>query len=379
MANIKVIFSALAAVCVLSAVSCNKPIQPTPTPEPEPEPTPTPVDPTGPVNGQDDEGYTWADTDWDKDPGDDPTPTPIPENALVTGTYNVLSAIARSSCPNNTWERAKGPIVSIIKDMDADVMTLNELEKTAIDYLSAELAGYELITKPNVGGICNWAPGILYKTSRMQKLEDGIFWLSDPEPSALITQESKYSYTDPVSGATYSSDSHRCCVWARLKDTKSGKEFYYLASHPIYSKAEEDASSLRDTEKGLSGASCLSLVRQAAILNKDGIDMIVAGDMNTSAGKTGYRMLVSDGWKDCFYLAASSNVLDVNTALEPGTSPGYDPASYQYKETSRIDHVFVSGFGVFSYKHIRTMYDNPVDGPRYPSDHLPVRVEISQN
>lgn len=376
MANIKVGLSIIVTVCSLLFASCDKPVQPSPIP---PDPKPAPEDLSDTLINQSGEEYTWVTTDWDKDPWEDPLPpAPIPENALVAGTYNILSAVGRSNCPNNTWDCAKEAIASIIKEMQVDIMTLNELEQIAVNYLREELSDYELIVKPNMGGTCNWAPGIIYKPTRLQKLIDGIFWLSDPEPSALVTTESAYSYTDPVSGAKYESDSHRCCVWARFKDLKSGKEFYYLASHPIYSKTEEDASSLRDTEEGLSGASCLSLVRQAAILNTDGLDMIVAGDMNTCAGKTGYRMLVSTGLKDCFYVAAASNVLDVDTALEPGTSPGYNPAHYQYRETSRIDHVFVAGFDVFSYKTIRTMYDNPVDGKIYPSDHIPVRVEISQ-
>ena len=154
--------------------------------------------PTGKTASSLYEAFSWGEGPWSDTVGPDDGQdsgelTPIVGTVLCTGTYNILSPSARQSCPNNSWERAKTAISDILLEMKPDVMALNELESTSINYLKNVLTDYELLVQPNTGGTFNWAPGILYNAERLVKEEDGLFWLSDPEPSALITEEGAYS------------------------------------------------------------------------------------------------------------------------------------------------------------------------------------------
>lgn len=296
---------------------------------------------------------------------------------LSVGTYNILSSTGRSSCPNNTWDAARATISSIIMDMDCDVMSINELGSKEIEYLKTTLSGYSWVTYKNNGSTYSYAPGIIYKGSRLEKLSDGIFWLSDPEAKELITTRSAYSYTDPKDGIVYSASEIRVCVWAIFKDTVTGKEFCWFAPHP-HIRSTDAQSSLANTTTCLNAGNIRSLVQQIPYVNIKNLPIVVAGDMNTRTGHVSYtEVLAKTGWVNTFDAAVDAMVMDPTTATRRGTNPGYAPDSYSYTETQRIDHVFIDGFTVKSYKTFFTTYLNTVDNLNYhPSDHLPIKVTI---
>lgn len=373
MADFKII-AALAWASTMLLSACH---QPAGVPEVPPDEPSVPTEKTASSLY---EAFSWGEGPWSDTVGPDDGQdsgelTPIVGTVLCTGTYNILSPSARQSCPNNSWERAKTAISDILLEMKPDVMALNELESTSINYLKNVLTDYELLVQPNTGGTFNWAPGILYNAERLVKEEDGLFWLSDPEPSALITEEGAYSYFDPVSASTYSAGSHRCCIWALFKDIKTNGRFYFFATHLNFSETESK-SSLCNTIVALNPANCRSLMRQIDFVNDGGLPFIVAGDMNNYSTELGYRLLTSGKWVDSFYAAADDGRLDSYTALHPGTAPGVNPLKYRYDEMTRVDHVFTSGFRIASYESIFAKYDNPDDGLIHPSDHIPVKVGL---
>lgn len=305
-------------------------------------------------------------------PGDS---TIVVSDHLAVGTYNILYANGRSKCPNNTWDAAKVSISSIIMDMDCDVMSLDELGTTEIEYLRKALTGYEWITKANTGGKFSYAPGIIYRSSRLKKLSDGIFWLSDPDAKSLVTTESAYKYVDPASGTTYKASSGRVCVWAVFRDLVTEKEFCWFAPHP-HIRGDDQNSSLSETTTCLNAGNIRSLVKQIPYVNVNNLPIIVAGDMNTWSGHVSYTQVFSKtNWSNAFNAAIEANVRDATTAIRPGTHPGLNPGSYSYPESTRIDHIYYCGFSIKSYKSLFNTYVNAVDKLKYhPSDHLPIKV-----
>lgn len=304
----------------------------------------------------------------------------IDEYCLTVGTYNILASNARSDAGNNTWDEAKGTLSSIITSMGCDVMTLNELESTGIAYLQGQLEGYEWVLKPNYNGGYAFAPGIIYRTERIEKLADGIFWLSVPDAASLQTTQGCYSYwdTENYNGLLpdeHKANEHRCCVWARFKDKVSGKEFYFFASHPEIRGLDLD-SSKANTLDCLNAGNCRSLAAQVPLVNTEGLPFIVAGDMNTWSGHISYTVFEGAGWTSAFDAAAEADCLSPICVNRPGTDIG--KSSYDYSESRRIDHVFNNGFNVLSYDTIFTQYTNTTDGKKYyPSDHLPVKVRLN--
>lgn len=296
---------------------------------------------------------------------------------LGVGTYNILNSTGRTKSPNNTWDAAKATISSIIMDMDCDVMSIDELGSTEIEYLHRTLTGYEWITKANAGGKISYAPGIIYRPSRLEKLSDGIFWLSDPDAESLVTTEGAYKYVDPADGTTYKASSGRVCVWAIFRDLVTGKEFCWFAPHP-HIRGDDENSSLAETTTCLNAGNLRSLVKQIPYVNVNNLPIVVAGDMNTWSGHVSYiEVLSKTGWSSAFDSAIDSNVMDATTALKPGTNQGYNPANYSYAESRRIDHIYYDGFSIKSYKSVFNTYVNVVDKLNYhPSDHLPVKVTL---
>ena len=300
---------------------------------------------------------------------------------IIAGTYNILSAAGRADCPNNTWEASKSCIASIIRDMDCDVMTLNELSDTECKDLGGILSGYSWITKENSynGGkyVMSYCPGIIYKPSRLEKIEDGIFWLCDADADHLITDNKtgRYSYTDPEDGTVYSASQSRCCVWARFRDLVTGKELLWFAPHP-HIRGDDSNSSLAGTTTCLNSGNIRSLLKQIPLVNTGNLPYIVAGDFNTTPSHVSYqKLLYPSEMKDAMEEAIKAGAIDPVTATKPNTNPGYNPP-YPFADPKRMDFLWLKGFGVLSYKHIYTMYNNPVDGERLPSDHVPVKIKI---
>ena len=93
--------------------------------------------------------------------------------------------------------------------------------------------------------------------------------------------------------------------------------------------------------------------------------------MNTYSGHISYQVFSNSGWTDSFNAASAAKCLDEDTRKEPGTDIGLGP-EYVRTEARRIDFVLYDGFEVRSYSNIFTKYNGV-----YPSDHLPIRVELS--
>lgn len=314
-----------------------------------------------------------------------------PDNVLFdtqlfsAGTYNILAASGRSDCPANTWDAAKASIASIIMNMDCDIMTLNELCSTEVDDISAMISGYSWVTKNNSYKSAqgcyemSYCPGIIYKSMRFEKIDDGIFWLCDPDTDHLITDNKTgaYQYTDPADGTVYKAGQARCCVWAKFNDLVTGRDFYWFAPHP-HIRGTDSASSLAATETCLNAGNVRSLLKQIPYVNTEGLPYIVAGDFNTQPAHVTYKsVLAKTDLVNAFESALENGVLDPTTAVKPSTNPGYMPQNYSYGASGRIDHIYTSGFVTRSYRHIYTMYDNGTDGRRFPSDHIPVRTVMS--
>ena len=293
---------------------------------------------------------------------------------LSVGTYNIQASSARNNTTGYSWNDAKGSIVEIISEMGCDVMTINELFNTEVNYLKSSLQNYEWILHANNNGEYDFAPGIIYQPRRLEKLADGIFWLSDPNASTLKTIQSSYSYYDDENYSGLLPDKkdagYRCCVWSKFKDNITSKEFYYFATHPATRGADSEASKA-NTLECLNAGNIRSLAAQIPLVNTENLPFIIAGDMNTYTGHISYTVFENAGWKDAFISASSANCLDAESKLYPGTNVGSDPDDYIQTENRRIDFVLYDGFEVCSYQNIFTKKKEA-----YPSDHLPIKVRM---
>lgn len=303
------------------------------------------------------------------------------DNRLTIGTYNILSGSNRSSAGENTWDNAKSSIASIINGMKCDIMTLNELNANDISYLADMLPDYSWVLKKNYITYLYYPivsqekyqnlPGIIYRDDRLELKLSGLFYLNDPEPASLVTRCGKYSYE--YNNTTYSAPAGLCCQYALFQDKMTEKEFWWFAAH-LNIRSTDKETPFYNTAASLNSVSARSLVAQVnMLLASHPAPFVVAGDMNACPGTYGYDTVLMGKWKEMRDLAGLPDD-------DSGTCPGVLPGKYSYKKTLFIDHLMCSPSAVLvhNYSNILTKYTNPVDGLEYhPSDHIPVRAQIS--
>lgn len=295
---------------------------------------------------------------------------------LDIGTYNILSGSNRTSAGNNTWDSAKSSIASIIYDMKCDIMTLNEMNANDITYLSGMLKDYSWVTKKNYINTQTSenkyqnAPAIIYDSKRLKERYSGIFWLNDPEPTALITHSGRYVYH--YEGKEYAAPAGICCVFALFADKKTDREFWWFATHLNIRSTDKDTP-YANTAYSLNSVSARSLTAQVKmVLALYPAPFIVAGDMNACPTVYGYDIVLKGEWNEARDIAG---LPEDNS----GTCPGFNPKGYSYSKTLFIDHIMCDEdkVCVLDYGKVMTKYVNTADGLEYhPSDHVPVKARI---
>lgn len=324
-----------------------------------------------------------------------------PANGLRIGTYNVWSDKDRESkigertdfYQYRTWNYAKDAVASLIAAMDCDVICFNEITSNTCDYensaslrkaVEAYTSDYTFsINWPNSIDQSWWrtkeeytyANGFAYKGSVVTHNGSGRFWLNN-------------------SGSTSSDDTSygkRTCVWAKFTTNSGSKTFYVASTHlPIPTQGASDGAA--EGEQNLQAAK--NLINY--LRNRSGAGpsdpIIICGDMNSSNTtlSAGFRYIVNAIDEDPNttlpftdardYLVAQDKLSSSEKGL-PGTSVGqWNEGSYIKSEGHRYDHImFRNVTTVTNYKSYKKTFLVPEDETSmlwYPSDHLPVSVDI---
>ena len=324
-----------------------------------------------------------------------------PAGGLRIGTYNVWSDKDRENkigerqdfYKYRTWTYARDAVASLIAAMDCDVICFNEItsntsESTGDNSLEAAIKTYTSeytykMSWPNVIDKSWWrttedytfANGFAYKGSVLTLNGSGMFWLNN-------------------SGSTSSDDNSygkRTCVWAKFTTKSGSKTFYVASTHlPIPTQGASDGAA--EGAQNLQAAkNLISYLRTRSGAGASD-PIILCGDMNSSNTtlSAGFRYIVNAidtdpnttlSFTDARdYLVAQDKLSSSEKGL-PGTSVGqWNEGSYIKSEGHRYDHImFRNVTSVTNYKsYKKTFYvgDDTSNTPWYPSDHLPVSVDV---
>ena len=179
---------------------------------------------------------------------------------------------------------------------------------------------------------------IFYRTDRIQVLDSGTFWLSQ---------------TPEVMSKGWDAQLHRICTWAKMKDRKTKKVFYFFNTHLDH---------IGPTARRESAALLLERIGQTAGTK---YPVFCTGDFNSQPDAEPIRIM-------------RSGLLDAKTISEmPPYSPGWSYTGFDIRIPERlmqkreIDYVFVNNrVRILKYG---VLTDS--DGKYFPSDHFPVLVE----
>ena len=254
----------------------------------------------------------------------------------------VMSFNIRQACDTGTeaWEVRRTPLVTLIKDIDPDLIGFQEVLHNQLLDLVAAFPEFHFVGVGRNDGVDEGErAAIFYKKYRFIYLDSGNMWLSE---------------TPDIPSFGWDAECIRICTHVKLLDRETGQTFIHFNTHLDHNGQKavyEGAKQICDA------------------IHKCGTPAFVTGDFNVVERSAPYNVMIQNGLSDAKYSAKSS--------MSYGTFHGYglyNPGE-GVSQKSPIDYVFFmeSAFDVESYEVV-------VNGSKgkYSSDHYPVLVKMTQ-
>ncbi|MCH4823380.1 endonuclease/exonuclease/phosphatase family protein [Gramella lutea] len=247
-------------------------------------------------------------------------------------TYNIK--YANENDGENSWSKRKDWITSQINFYEPDVLGMQEAVKSQLDHFSENIKNYAVIGEARDGGDKGEFSAILYKEDNFKVLKEDTFWLSQTP--------------DEVSRG-WDADFNRVCTYALFENKKTREKFWIFNTHfdHVGTEARQESSKL--------------IISKIKELNKDNLPVLLMGDFNLEPDSEEIKMISE-------FLADSKDKAE-NTFGPEGTFNGYN---FSEPVTRRIDYIFSNE--KVKVKKYAVLSDSK--DLRYPSDHLPVMVEV---
>jgi endonuclease/exonuclease/phosphatase family metal-dependent hydrolase len=247
----------------------------------------------------------------------------------------------------------------MVKLYAADIVGMQEALRTQIDDLAQRLPQYEWIGVGRQDGkdAGEFTP-VFYNRDRLELLEKSTFWLSD--------------MPDKAGSRGWDAALPRIVTWAKFKQKPNGAEFYLFNTHFDHlgpTARLESAKLLRS---------------KVATVARDQ-PAVVIGDFNCQSNSPPYQWLIGN-----------EQPLPADAGTSAPATPGHAPSKESLADAMhrtrlahhgptttwngfkalvpgrKIDHIFIRGpMTVEQHAVLADHWDG-----RFPSDHLPVLVEI---
>ncbi|MEM1287002.1 MAG: endonuclease/exonuclease/phosphatase family protein [Pseudomonadota bacterium] len=272
------------------------------------------------------------------------TSAPLPPksgDAIRIATYNVHYIVLfqdEGRWGLSGWEERKGPLDTVIKTLDADIIAFQEMESfwRGSDGSQNLARVWLLDNNPEfeAAAIADWrefptTQPIFYRPARFDLLDQGWWFFSD--------------HPDQIYSRGFDGASPSFASWARFRDKAGGAEFRIVSVH-------FDAFS----ERNRNGATDLTAERIAPWIEA-GETVILAGDLNALKGSSVHRTL-------------------------QGAGLAFPPVPYASFHLDRglhlfgaIDHIGLSGSA--STEAGPFVLQSKPDGV-WPTDHHPVAIDV---
>jgi endonuclease/exonuclease/phosphatase family metal-dependent hydrolase len=258
-------------------------------------------------------------------------------------TTKVMSYNIRYDNPNdgeNAWVNRKELLCSQLAFYEPDVFGIQEALPNQVQDISNALPKYTFVGIARDGIGKGESSNIFFKKDKFKLLEQNTFWLSE---------------TPEIISKGWDAALNRICTYALLKENKTKQIFWIFNTH-----LDHQGEIART--KGI--ALILSKIKT---LNTQNYPVIFMGDFNSEPTEEriiNLKKLMID----------SQEISEENPFGPTGTFNGF---KHNEAVTKRIDYIFLSkesNFKVYKYAVLSDSKDL-----KYPSDHLPVYVEIRFN
>jgi endonuclease/exonuclease/phosphatase family metal-dependent hydrolase len=254
---------------------------------------------------------------------------------LTLMTYNMRLDIAVDG--DQDWSHRKDFFTGQIKFYEPDIFGVQEATPTQVTDLSLLLTEYAHVGVGREGIGKGESSNIFYKKDRFKILRQDTFWLSETPDSISKGWDAAY---------------HRVCTYALFKDLKTKAKFWVFNTHL------DHVGEIART-KGIE--LILSKIKE---LNSQNLSVFFMGDFNStpeSARIQSLKQLMND-------------TSDISETKHFGPSGTFNGFKHDVPVTTLIDYIFISKESAFKIIKHATLSDS-ID-LKYPSDHLPVYIEV---
>ena len=250
-------------------------------------------------------------------------------------TYNIRLDVASDG--ENAWPNRKDYFNSQIQFYSPDVFGVQEATPGQVDYIASALTNYNKFGVGREEGGTGEACTIYYKKDRFKVEQSNTFWLSE---------------TPNVVSRGWDAACNRVCTYGLFKDLKTKKTFWVFNLHLDHMGEE---ARIKGVQLALKKISELNTKKYPAFL---------MGDFNSEP--------------DTKQIAEIKKVMDdtkdVSKEKPFGPSGTFNDFKHNEPVTLLLDYIFVSkNSGLKIQKHAVLSDSKDL---KYPSDHLPVLIEI---
>ena len=250
------------------------------------------------------------------------------------GTMTIMSTNVRYIAPedilNKSWFNRAELILDDINSVKPDIIGFQEATFIHYAYLQKVMDGYDSEMAYRDNFVLSEGCPIFYRTDKFEKIDSGSFWLSE---------------TPEVMSKDWGSEHYRICVYLRLREIESGKEFLVFNTH-------------LDHTSDLARINGIAVVLDK-IAEFGDIPAYLMGDLNA---KENSKTIQST--KDNFDDAKLISPITEDTATFHGWGEAEDPR--------RIDYILISkgDAEVYEYHVVNNLH-----GDSYSSDHSSIYIK----
>ncbi len=271
-----------------------------------------------------------------------PAPVSCSEADLVVVTYNVR--FDTRSDRESRWSRRRIQVGELLRSFRADLIGLQEAKANQLDDLEPMLPGYahEGVGRDDGARGGEFSP-LFYSTERFVREDGGTFWLS-PTPDR---PRGRWEFKP------WGTSHNRIATWALLREKSTDESYLVVNTHFDH---------VSELARRHSARMVVRFLRQ-----RSADHFIVMGDLNSRPESEPVR-IIATRLRNTLTTAPRVTRPPAGTSITAWTrlkDPGH-----------HIDHVFVSDeLHPLRYEVVdrKLVYSG---APRYPSDHLPVRVSM---
>jgi endonuclease/exonuclease/phosphatase family metal-dependent hydrolase len=253
-------------------------------------------------------------------------------------TYNIRLDVASDGV--NAWPLRKDFFASQIQFYEPDILGVQEAMPHQVVDLEQLLSHYSQVGIGREGVGKGESSNIFYKKSRLRVLTANTFWLS-----ATPQEVSK----------GWDAACHRVCTYALFQDTITKKKFWVFNTHLDH---------IGDQARTKGIALILSKIKE---LNVKNYPVFFMGDFNSEPQEDRIISLKTQ----------MDDTRDIAIQKPFGPIGTFNNFEHNLSVTKRIDYIFVSKKANVVVQKYAVLSDS--DALKYPSDHLPVFVEVVFN